>query len=304
MKKTSVIFLLMLMMFSVIYDFSIPVSAGDIYKVEISGICDYGKANEVLKIVNAERSKAGLIPLTMDTELLKASLKRAMEISLYFNHIRPDGRSCFTVCNKINAENIASDFSSAKDVMNLWMNSNYHKINILDSSYKSIGICCFKTDKVYYWVQCFSTEPAKKVSDRSGIIEKCRAVSIRKSLISSSNVINKYISATRKAMKNVKITELSVMSKSPKKINIFWKKVKKVKGYQVQISTDKKFKKSKIVLTKSLKKNKLNIKSKKLKSKKTYYVRVRAYAAYKDKNGKAKKVYSMWNKKLMKVKVK
>lgn len=105
-------------------------------------------------------------------------------------------------------------------------------------------------------------------------------------------------------MKQAKILKLTVKSKSKKKINVSWKKVKKAKGYQVQVSTNKKFKKSKIVLTKNLKKTKLNIKNKKIKSKKTYYVRVRAYAAYKDKNNKAVKVYSKWNKKLRKVRVK
>lgn len=110
--------------------------------------------------------------------------------------------------------------------------------------------------------------------------------------------------AAQKIMKQAKITKLKAKSKAKKKITVSWKKVKKAKGYQVQVSTNKKFKKSKIVFTKSLKKTKLNIKNKKIKSKKTYYVRVRAYATYKDKNNVTKKVYSKWIKKIRKVKVK
>ena len=43
---------------------------------------------------------------------------------------------------------------------------------------------------------------------------------------------------------------------------------------------------------------------KKIKSGKKYYVRVRAYATYKDKNNVTQKVYSRWNKKIRKVTVK
>ncbi len=106
----------------------------------------------------------------------------------------------------------------------------------------------------------------------------------------------------QKIMKQAKITKLKAKSKAKKKITVSWKKVKKAKGYQVQISTKKNFKKS--IFKKFTAKTKLNIKNKKIKSKKTYYVRVRAYATYKDKNNVTKKVYSKWIKKIRKVKVK
>lgn len=104
-------------------------------------------------------------------------------------------------------------------------------------------------------------------------------------------------------IKQAKITKLTVKSKSKKKINVTWKKVSKAKGYQVQVSAKKTFKK--IIFNKDLKKTKLTIKNKKIKSKKTYYVRVRAYTTYKDVNNKPVNVYSSWSKKTgKKVKVK
>ncbi len=118
----------------------------------------------------------------------------------------------------------------------------------------------------------------------------------------SAAQVKKDKAAAKKAMKQAKITKLTVKSKSKKKITVSWKKVKKAKGYQVQVSKKKNFKKN--IVNKLTSKKKLTIKNSKLKSKKTYYVRVRAYAVYKDKYGKAKKVYSKWNKKLRKVKVK
>ena len=110
--------------------------------------------------------------------------------------------------------------------------------------------------------------------------------------------------AAEKLMKQAKITKLNVKSKTKKKITATWKKVKKAKGYEVQLSANKKFKKSKILYDKFTSKKKLVIKNKKIKSGKKYYVRVRAYATYKDVNNNAVKVYSAWNKKLRKVTVK
>ena len=73
-------------------------------------------------------------------------------------------------------------------------------------------------------------------------------------------------------------------------ISVEWKKVSGVKGYQVQVATDKKFKKNKkTVNIKKQKTTKTTIK--KLKAKKKYYVRVRTYKIV---NGK--KVYSSWSK--------
>lgn len=120
----------------------------------------------------------------------------------------------------------------------------------------------------------------------------------------STEAVKKDKASAEKVMKQAKITKLTVKSKAKKKITVTWKKVKQAKGYQVQLSTNKKFKKSKIVLSKFTSNKKLTIKNKKIKSRKTYYVRVRAYATYNDTSGKAQKVYSTWNKVLRKVKVK
>lgn len=106
-----------------------------------------------------------------------------------------------------------------------------------------------------------------------------------------------------KAMNQAKITKLTVKSKSKKTIVIKWNKVKNAKGYQVQVSAKRNFKKL-IVNKKSVKKNKITIKNKKLKKGKKYFVRIRAYATYKNSKGITKKAYSSWNKKLRTVKIK
>ena len=118
----------------------------------------------------------------------------------------------------------------------------------------------------------------------------------------SSEAVAKDKKAAQKLMKQAKITKLTAKSKAKKKVTVSWKKVKKAKGYQVEVSAKKNFKKP--VFKKFTAKTKLNIKNSKIKSGKKYYVRIRAYATYKDKNNVTKKVYSKWIKKIRKVKVK
>lgn len=87
-----------------------------------------------------------------------------------------------------------------------------------------------------------------------------------------------------------KKTSIKKLSKGKKKFTVTWAKVSGVKGYQIQYSTDKKFKKNnKSVTVTKQKTTKATVK--KLKSKKKYYVRVRTY---KTVNGK--KIYSSWSK--------
>lgn len=94
------------------------------------------------------------------------------------------------------------------------------------------------------------------------------------------------------APKKVKLS--SVKNRSKKSFTAVWKKVQGAAGYQIQYAVDKKFKKSK----KNKNTSKLTFKAKKLKKKKTYYVRVRAYVI-----SGGKKVYGKWSA-VRKVKIK
>lgn len=87
-----------------------------------------------------------------------------------------------------------------------------------------------------------------------------------------------------------KTTKISKTIAKKKSITLKWKAVKNVKGYEIQVATDKKFKKNKKTI--SVNKQKANSYIvKKLKAKKTYNVRIRTYKIV-DGN----KVYSAWSK--------
>ena len=75
-----------------------------------------------------------------------------------------------------------------------------------------------------------------------------------------------------------------------KALVVYWNKIANVSGYQIQVATDKKFKKNKKTVTVA-KQNASKKTVKKLKAKKKYFVRVRAY-----KIVDGKKSYGKWSK--------
>ena len=101
-----------------------------------------------------------------------------------------------------------------------------------------------------------------------------------------------------------KSTSIKKLSKQKKAFKVTWKKISNVTGYQIQYCTSSKFKKKvkgKKHTLKSVNVNKAKATSKtvkKLKSKKTYYVRVRTFITINNK-----KYYSKWSK-VKKVKTK
>ena len=117
--------------------------------------------DEVIKLVNAERAKYGLSALKKDTKATQAARIRAKEIVTKFSHTRPDGSSCFTAAKEVGAtyrsagENIAYGYSTPKQVVDGWMNSEGHRKNILSSSFTKIGVGCYKSGRVLYWSQMF-----------------------------------------------------------------------------------------------------------------------------------------------------
>jgi hypothetical protein len=100
-------------------------------------------------------------------------------------------------------------------------------------------------------------------------------------------------SATLVTCTKPKKPAISSLTAGKKKLKVKWGKVSG-SGYEVQYSTSADFTTN--VKTKKVKKSKtLSTTIKKLTSKKKYYVRVRAYKAYKV-NGKSKSSYSGWSK--------
>ena len=100
----------------------------------------------------------------------------------------------------------------------------------------------------------------------------------------------KNISKQKQQIKKTKVSLKKLKSTKKKTLQITWKKQKNITGYEIQICTSKKFKKG--VKKYTIKKSSSTSKTiKKLKSKKKYYIRIRAY-----RNIKNKKYYGPWGK--------
>lgn len=148
--------------------------------------CDrYNKAaEEVLALVNVQRAAAGLQPLTIDSRLQEAAMKRAAESIVYFEHTRPDGTGCWTAEPELMiGENLAAGQNSPQQVMNSWMNSAGHRANILQPSYQSIGVGCVYYNGIWYWCQTFGTAEADGILPEASVSAHVENISILPSLV-------------------------------------------------------------------------------------------------------------------------
>ncbi|MDO4304039.1 MAG: CAP domain-containing protein, partial [Bacillota bacterium] len=115
----------------------------------------------IVELVNEERAKAGLNPVTLDMAAATAAKVRAQEIVSSFSHTRPNGSSFATalkeqgVSYRTAGENIAWGQRSPEAVMEGWMNSSGHRANILKESFTHIGVGYYQENGVNYWTQLF-----------------------------------------------------------------------------------------------------------------------------------------------------
>lgn len=117
---------------------------------------------QVVKLVNEERAKAGLSELKLNTSAAAAAQRRTEELLSSFSHTRPDGSHFSTALKEYgvsyssSGENIAYGQTSAEAVMSQWMNSSGHRANILNPDFTEIGVGHVQTDSgVHYWTQLF-----------------------------------------------------------------------------------------------------------------------------------------------------
>ena len=123
-------------------------------------------ADKVFELTNAERIKAGLPTFEKSDALSAAARTRAWEITVDYNHNRPDGDSYSSIFDENNiswraiGENIAAGQKTPERVIEAWMNSPGHRANILDEdfTYLGVGYYYIKDDSenyYHYWTQNF-----------------------------------------------------------------------------------------------------------------------------------------------------
>ena len=122
-----------------------------------------------LTLINNYRAQNGRSALTTSTNLSRAAAWHATDMAAksYFSHTDSLGRSVGTrvaQCDGLpsNGENIAAGTvkDTAAEAFEMWRNSSGHNANMLNSSYRQIGIArVYNAGSPYkwYWVTDFST---------------------------------------------------------------------------------------------------------------------------------------------------
>jgi uncharacterized protein YkwD len=126
-------------------------------------------AQEIIRLTNAEREKAGLPALRVMSELMASSQAKARDFveNRYFEHISPVYGSVpqmirsFGVSFVMAAENIACIDASAEGVIIGWMASEAHRNNILHKNFTHVGVGVeiMQEKKIFMCVQQFAELP-------------------------------------------------------------------------------------------------------------------------------------------------
>ncbi|WP_419158327.1 SafA/ExsA family spore coat assembly protein [Rossellomorea sp. BNER] len=120
--------------------------------------------NEVVKLVNQERARAGLAPLKENWELSRVARYKSEDMIAknYFSHTSPTYGSPFQMMKDFGisyqaaGENIAAGQRTPQEVVQAWMNSEGHRKNIMSPTFTEIGVGYAKGGSYgHYWTQMF-----------------------------------------------------------------------------------------------------------------------------------------------------
>ncbi|WP_235483269.1 CAP domain-containing protein [Streptomyces roseoverticillatus] len=143
-------------------------SSGSNRKPSAGGGAQAGGANgkyvqQVVDMVNAERAKAGCSPLTINAKLQAAAQGHSDDMAArdYYDHTSPEGKSPgdrMTAAGyhwSTYGENIFKSPKDARTAMDGWMKSSGHRANILNCSFKEIGVGINFKSNGPWWTQNF-----------------------------------------------------------------------------------------------------------------------------------------------------
>lgn len=120
--------------------------------------------NEVLRLINIERSRNGLSALTSNWQAARVARIKSQDMinNNYFSHTSPIYGSPFKMMESFGlkfsaaAENIAYGQRSAQEAVTGWVNSPGHRANILSRSYNQTGVgIAKKANGTLYFTQVF-----------------------------------------------------------------------------------------------------------------------------------------------------
>ncbi|MEV6953060.1 sigma-70 family RNA polymerase sigma factor [Streptomyces sp. NPDC051183] len=125
-----------------------------------------GAAAQVVALVNTERAAAGCGPLKEDSQLRAAAQGHSDDMAKrdFFSHTNPDGADPGQRTTAAGyrwstyGENIAAGQQTPQQVMDAWMKSPGHRANILNCSFKDIGVGIHQGAGGPWWTQNFGAK--------------------------------------------------------------------------------------------------------------------------------------------------
>lgn len=106
------------------------------------------KVADIIKATNDYRATKGLAPLAENAKLDESACLKAQDMMTkdYWAHVSPDGTQPWSWFKRVGydyryaGENLAYGFNSGKVVMNGWINSPEHEVNLV-GDYTETGVC-------------------------------------------------------------------------------------------------------------------------------------------------------------------
>ncbi len=128
----------------------------------IYGTYDYYRARNLTTKLNNQRTARGLSTFTMDPTLTNLAMQRAAELAVYYSSTRPDGTTTDDMMNAAGYSNggayhlFGGPSTAADAAANIFNNDS---IYWCDSSYRSIGVGCYRQDNgTWFWAVIYYTD--------------------------------------------------------------------------------------------------------------------------------------------------
>ncbi|MDO5561158.1 MAG: CAP domain-containing protein [bacterium] len=117
-------------------------------RTQVLGLSTKLDTQKIVDLLNLERAKKGLGPLSVNEQLDQAAIAKGenMFSNNYWAHVGPDGTQPWSFISGAGyayqsaGENLARDFTDEQSLLNGWLASATHKANILNGNFSETGV--------------------------------------------------------------------------------------------------------------------------------------------------------------------
>ena len=183
-------------------------------------------ADNVVRLVNDARKDADTKPLTESPMLQSAAEAKTKDMisNDYFAHISPTGKTPWDFITQAGydyrfaGENLAINFTDAKDQQAAWMASPLHRENILNSDYQEIGVAVghgvINGHDTTVTVQEFGTQMAFALQQATANSKTSSNIAAIAGVAANKEEIPNQIAAPQSVSKPAPTIEISSLSQS------------------------------------------------------------------------------------------